>query len=73
VSGLEPEARGRDATLEFELVQPGPDRILFLADALRRAWSLDEIQGSPGSTRGSSISCWRLLEAEAALGKKTSR
>ncbi len=71
VSGLDPKPAVDDATLEFELVQPGPDRIFYLADALRRGWSLERVAGLTGVDPWFVDQLLVLLEAEAALGKKT--
>jgi carbamoyl-phosphate synthase large subunit len=55
--GLDPRGGAlSDDQLSYELREPGPERIFFVADALRRGWSIDRVfTSSLPSTRGSSI------------------
>ncbi|WP_295881998.1 carbamoyl-phosphate synthase large subunit [uncultured Thiohalocapsa sp.] len=47
--------------LRREIRQPGPDRIFYLADAMRLGWPLDEIQALSG------IDPWFLAQVEALV------
>ncbi|HQU16159.1 MAG: carbamoyl phosphate synthase large subunit [Chromatiales bacterium 21-64-14] len=49
------------AKLRQELHEPGPDRILYVADAFRAGWTLDEVHGL------SAIDPWFLTEIEELI------
>jgi len=44
VAGLDPKPALADDALAHELAHPGPERIFYLADALRRGWSFERVQ-----------------------------
>jgi len=70
VAGLDPKPTVDDATLEFELIHPGPDRLFYLADALRRGWKLEKVSQLSGVDPWFVDQILVLIETETALSKK---
>ncbi len=52
------------AQIESMLARPTPDRLLVAAEALRQGFTVERINGSPGSTRGSSTGLQEIVDAE---------
>ncbi len=71
IAGLEARPLVDDDTLAFELEKPGPERVLFVAEALRRGWKAARVQAL------SRIDPWfidqilSLIEAEQAAARTT--
>ena len=56
-----------DEVLAFELSHPGPDRLFYLADALRAGWSPERVQRATGVDPWFIDQIALILEREAAL------
>jgi len=71
ISGLDARPNVDDDTLTFEMERPGPERILFVAEALRRGWTPARVHAC------SRIDPWfidqilLLIEAEASASATT--
>ena len=61
---IDPNVEDAADKLARELRQPGADRILYVADALRLGWSLDELQ------RHTRIDPWFLAQIEELVGEE---
>ncbi|PIE15924.1 MAG: carbamoyl phosphate synthase large subunit [Proteobacteria bacterium] len=57
--------------LERELTHPGPDRVFYVADALRAGWSLERIQAASGIDPWFLDQLLALIEAEAEVAATT--
>jgi carbamoyl-phosphate synthase large subunit len=71
IAGLEPRPALDDAALAFELSFPGPERILYMGDALRRGWSLARVSELSGVDPWFVDQLLVLVETEAALMNTT--
>jgi len=70
VAGLGPKAMVDDTRLAFELAHPGPDRIFYVADALRRGWTLDRVAALTGIDPWFVDQILVLVETEQWLGQQ---
>jgi carbamoyl-phosphate synthase large subunit len=71
VSGLDPKPEVDEATLAHELQFPGPDRIFYVADALRRGLSLERVHALSGIDPWFLDQLLILIETERQLQGKT--
>ncbi len=60
----EPVGDEGEARLEYELRSPGPDRLLYLADAFRAGWSLERVH------ERSYVDPWFLAQIEDLVGEE---
>jgi len=70
VGGLDPKPTVDDDTLTYELVHPGPDRLFYLADALRRGWKLEKVAQLSGVDPWFIDQLLVLIETETLLATK---
>ncbi len=71
VCGLDPKPEVDTATLEHELRFPGPDRIFYVADALRRGYSLAKVHELSGIDPWFLDQLLILIETERQLTGRT--
>jgi carbamoyl-phosphate synthase large subunit len=75
IDGLSPrlDKQGDDAdeTLRRELRHPGPDRILYVADAFRIGWSLDQVHEQSRIDPWFLVQIEELIADENALSRRT--
>ncbi|PKM06591.1 MAG: carbamoyl-phosphate synthase large subunit, partial [Gammaproteobacteria bacterium HGW-Gammaproteobacteria-7] len=69
--GLDERAPMDEAALTFELANPGPDRIFYVADALRAGWTQERVQEVTGIDPWFLDQIALILEHEAELRETT--
>ncbi|MCC6624806.1 MAG: carbamoyl-phosphate synthase large subunit, partial [Deltaproteobacteria bacterium] len=67
VSGLDPRPPLADEALAHELAHPGPDRLFYVADALRAGWTAERVRALSGIDPWFIDQILRLVEAEGSL------
>jgi carbamoyl-phosphate synthase large subunit len=71
LAGLDPRAPLGASELEYELAHPGPERLLYLADALRLGWTAERVCGLTGIDPWFVDQIATLLAAEGFIGTQS--